>query len=48
MRTGLNGTPMPGTSDSDENLWAMIHYIQSVQTTDRIPLTRRMGCAHRE
>jgi cytochrome c oxidase cbb3-type subunit 2 len=46
IRGGLNGTPMPGTSDPDETVWAVIHYMQSVQTTDQIPVTRRMGCNH--
>jgi cytochrome c oxidase cbb3-type subunit 2 len=48
IRTGLNGTPMPGTSEPDAVVWGMVHYIQSLKTPGRIPLTRRMGCAHGE
>ena len=48
IRTGLNGTPMPGTSEPDDVVWGMVHYITAMQTPGIIPLTRRMGCAHGE
>jgi cytochrome c oxidase cbb3-type subunit 2 len=31
MRTGLNGTPMPAVSGSDEDLWALVHFILSLK-----------------
>ena len=34
MRTGLNGTPMPAVSGSDDDLWAITHYILSLKDPD--------------
>jgi cytochrome c oxidase cbb3-type subunit 2 len=48
IRTGLNGTPMPGTSEPDDVVWGMVHYIMAMKTPGAIPITRRMGCAHGE
>jgi hypothetical protein len=48
IRTGLNGTPMPGTSEPDDVVWGMVHYIQRMEQPGRIPITRRMGCDHGE
>ncbi len=31
MKTGLNGTPMPAVSGSDDDLWAIAHYILSLR-----------------
>jgi mono/diheme cytochrome c family protein len=31
MRTGLNGTPMPAVSGSDDDLWALVHFILSLK-----------------
>jgi len=31
MRSGLNGTPMPAVSGSDEDLWALVHFIFSLK-----------------
>lgn len=31
MRTGLNGTPMPAVAGSDEDLWALVHFIFSLE-----------------
>jgi mono/diheme cytochrome c family protein len=31
MRTGLNGTPMPAVAGSDDDLWALVHYIRSLR-----------------
>jgi len=31
MKTGLNGTPMPEIYGSDDDLWAIVHYILSLQ-----------------
>jgi len=31
LRTGLNGTPMPAVSGSDEDLWHLTHYILSLK-----------------
>jgi cytochrome c oxidase cbb3-type subunit 2 len=44
IRTGLNGTPMPSSAEPDDVIWSLIHYLRSVQTPGRIPVTRRMGC----
>ena len=46
VRGGLSGTPMPGFDSSEDDVWAMVHYIQSLVDPGRIPLTRRMGCEH--
>lgn len=34
MRTGLNGTPMPAVSGSDDDLWALVHFILSLKDPD--------------
>lgn len=31
LRTGLNGTPMPAVAGSDEDLWALVHFIFSLK-----------------
>jgi cytochrome c oxidase cbb3-type subunit I/II len=43
LRTGIAGTPMPAFSDPDDDLWAIVHYVQSLKRPGAIPLTRRMG-----
>jgi mono/diheme cytochrome c family protein len=30
LRTGLNGTPMPAITGSDDDLWDLVHYIMSL------------------
>ena len=34
LRTGLNGTPMPAVSGSDEDLWDLTHFILSLESDD--------------
>lgn len=45
MRTGLNGTPMPATEGTDEELWNMVHFIQSLEVPTVFPRDRQ-GCRH--
>lgn len=45
MRTGLNGTPMPATDGTDEELWNMVHFIQSLEVPTVFPKDRQ-GCRH--
>lgn len=47
LRGGLNGTPMPSTSGDDADLWALVHFIQTL-VTSRNPTLEKHGCAHGE
>lgn len=31
LRTGLDGTPMPSYSDSDQDLWSIVHYVLTLR-----------------
>lgn len=45
LKTGLNGTPMPPSGDSDEDRWAFVHYMMSLRDPDRPPPKHiRRGC----
>ena len=44
LRTGLNGTPMPAVYGSDEDLWHIVHFIQSVQEPDRVVRPHPASC----
>jgi len=44
LRTGLNGTPMPSISGSDEDLWHIVHFILSLQSKDRIARPHPASC----
>jgi cytochrome c oxidase cbb3-type subunit 2 len=43
LRTGIAGTPMPAFSEPDDDLWAIVQYVQTLKRPGAIPLTRRMG-----
>lgn len=45
LRTGLNGTPMPAISGSDEDLWDLTHYILSLRVEGG-DLPHPMSCSH--
>lgn len=45
MRTGLSGTPMPQIYGSDEDLWALAHYIISLKDPNA-PATGKPFCRH--
>ena len=45
MKTGLNGTPMPQISGSDDDLWALVHFIQSLQDPDTKEAPHPTSCA---
>ncbi|MCB9898276.1 MAG: c-type cytochrome [Planctomycetes bacterium] len=45
MKTGLNGTPMPQISGSDDDLWALVHFIVSLQDPDTKEAPHPLSCA---
>lgn len=45
MRTGLNGTPMPEISGSDDDLWALVHFMQSLRDPDTREKPHPTSCA---
>lgn len=49
LKTGLNGTPMPAIPGSDEDLWALVHFIKSLVAKDaREPKHQHPGCGGTE
>lgn len=45
LKTGLNGTPMPSIPGSDEELWAMVHFILSLKDPNAAQARVTIGCA---
>ena len=45
LRTGLNGTPMPSIPGTDEEIWALVHFMLSLVDPDRAP-KRAPVCGH--
>ncbi|MFT7461876.1 MAG: mono/diheme cytochrome c family protein [Pseudohongiellaceae bacterium] len=45
MRTGLNGTPMPAVYGSDDDLWAIVDFILSLQDEDTVVPPHPVSCA---
>lgn len=45
MRTGLNGTPMPSVYGSEEDLWAITHYLLSLQDETTLVAPHPVSCA---
>ncbi len=45
MRTGLNGTPMPAVYGSDEDLWAIVDFILSLQDEETRVAPHPVSCA---
>lgn len=48
MRTGLNGTPMPSIPGTDEEIWALAHFIMSLKDPNAQPARLAHGCASSE
>ncbi|GJM23057.1 MAG: hypothetical protein DHS20C15_29720 [Planctomycetota bacterium] len=44
LRTGLNGTPMPAVSGSDDDLWDLTHYILSLAPSESDKSVHPMSC----
>lgn len=46
MRTGLNGTPMPSIPGTDEEIWALAHYILSLKDPNAYKSRIHAGCGN--
>ncbi|HZJ70634.1 MAG TPA: cytochrome c [Planctomycetota bacterium] len=46
LRTGLNGTPMPAVSGSDEDLWHLTHYILGLKDPSSPARPHPTACEH--
>lgn len=46
LRTGLNGTPMPAVSGSDEDLWHLTHFILSLKDPRSPARPHPTSCEH--
>ena len=45
LKTGLFGTSMPAIAGTDDDLWHLVHFIQSLKEDTVFPLGRQ-GCTH--